>query len=86
MVQCNLSGRKGDIPLIIRADITLSVSKTGTAKTDKVNGTNPTPFAINTVLAGLEVRIDITKIAIMVPISKVPPSPMNIFDLLPNTL
>ena len=54
--RCSLSGRKGDIPLIIRADITLSVSKTGTAKTDKVNGTSPTPFIIKTVLAGLVVR------------------------------
>ena len=76
----------GDVPLTMRAVITLSVSNTGIASTANVNGITPkfsgaTAEIVDDVLSAL-----MTKDDIMVPIRRVPPSPMNILDFLPKTL
>jgi len=84
--RCVLSGRNGDEPFSIRVDITRSVSNTGTDNTASVNGTSPTLGSTKAATREPDCRMAITKTDMTVPMTNVPPSPMNIFEVLPKTL
>lgn len=81
-----LSGWKGERCLSIRTDITRRVSNTGMLNTASVNAMSPKFRASSSLTVLPDERQYATKKAIAVPIISVPPSPMNIFDLPPNTL
>ena len=81
-----LSGWNGDFLFRIRVVITLTVSNTGIDNIANVNGTSPMPSSANFAHAVSLFRMLITNIDIIVPMTSVPPSPMNIFVELPNTL
>lgn len=84
--RCVLSGRNGDEPFSIRVDITRSVSNTGTDNTASVNGTSPTLGSTKAATREPDCRMAITKTDMTVPMTNVPPSPMNIFEVLPKTI
>ena len=70
----------------MRVDITRSVSNTGTDNTASVKGTSPTFGSTYAAARDPFCRISITKTDMTTPMTSVPPSPMNIFDVLPKTL
>ena len=84
--KCVLSGLNGDFFLNMRIDITRNVSNTGIASTASVKGISPMPCAAYEALNESVLSMLITNIDIIVPITSVPPSPINILVLLPNTL
>ena len=69
-----------------RADMTRRVSNTGTDNTASVNGMSPNPLAAKTAPNDRASRVWMTKIDMTNPMTSVPPSPMNIRELLPKTL
>ena len=77
-------------PLAILAVITLRVSATGTLATATIMATSPSSLPLaarSSILSALsDDRVLITYHPISSPITIVPPSPINIFDLRPNTL
>ena len=81
-----MSGWNGDVPRRIRVDITLNVSKMGIDNIERVKGISPIPSLAKPAQSEFSFKIPMTNIDIIMPMTSVPPSPMNILVLLPNTL
>ena len=81
-----LSGLNGDVPRTMRANNTRSVSNTGIDNTASVNGISPKLLSANFPTIDPSARVLITNDENTIPRTKVPPSPINIFEVLPKTL
>ena len=81
-----LSGLNGDVPCMMRANITRSVSNTGIDNTASVNGISPKLLSVNFPTIEPLASVLITNDENTTPRTRVPPSPINILDVLPNTL
>ena len=66
--------------------ITLKVSNTGIVNTANTNGTKPKLSGKEVEIIEPVFKIFMTKEERIAPIKSVPPSPINILDLLPKTL
>ena len=71
---------------MIRINITLTVSNTGTHITASVNGTSPIPHSTHFSHASPEEIVATTQVDITIPIINEPPSPINILEVFPKTL